>query len=282
MRLYKYYDENRVGFLEDGLVRFTQPQAFNDPFEMKPHFSTLASDEYITELLDEQFEEIIRKEFNDLPVAVKNKISYKEFCVLAQSQKEFISRGVKEQSSQQAERLKKVMHDRFEKYVGVFSLSEVPDNLLMWSHYANSHQGYVVEFDAKHPFFNQRKSDKDDFRCLRKVVYSNNRSKPSLFEIDTIDDLLSKSDDWSYECEWRILMALEDSDSKVQQQPYDVYLFKIGFDAVGSVRIGARASDVSKKRIMSAIESNPELTKLPVYQMKLDEEQFKVNAERIR
>jgi len=34
--------------------------------------------------------------------------------------------------------------------VGVFSLSEVPDNQLMWAHYASSHQGLAIGFRAEH------------------------------------------------------------------------------------------------------------------------------------
>jgi hypothetical protein len=35
-------------------------------------------------------------------------------------------------------------------------LSEVPDSLLMWAHYAASHTGFIVEFDGWHPYFHQQ------------------------------------------------------------------------------------------------------------------------------
>lgn len=37
------------------------------------------------------------------------------------------------------------------KGVGVFSVTEVNDNLLMWSHYANQHRGAALKF-----YFNQK------------------------------------------------------------------------------------------------------------------------------
>lgn len=47
---------------------------------------------------------------------------------------------------------KKVRED-----IGIFSLSEKRDDLLMWSHYANGHQGICIEFkptsDAHREFF---------------------------------------------------------------------------------------------------------------------------------
>ena len=41
--------------------------------------------------------------------------------------------------------------------IGIFSLSKVPDNILMWSHYADSHKGIVLEFDSNHAYFNKFK-----------------------------------------------------------------------------------------------------------------------------
>src|SRR5271154_115746 len=36
---------------------------------------------------------------------------------------------------------------------GILSLSKTPDNVLMWSHYAKSHCGFVIEFDSTHEYF---------------------------------------------------------------------------------------------------------------------------------
>lgn len=281
-RLYKYYDEGRYEFFKNGLIRYTQPQAFNDPFEMKPHFSTLASKQFIAELINKEYEGVIRKEYNNLPDEIRHTISYREFQRLMESKKGWIKSQMEKCSDQLAPRAKKTLHDGFEKHVGVLSLTEVPDNLLMWSHYANSHQGFIVEFDADHEFFDQRKSDKDDFRCLRRVSYSKSRSTPAFLDIVSLDDLLSKGDVWSYEREWRMLVALEDSDCRIESKPHDIHLFKTDFSAVKSVRIGVRASEETKHNIIMNINDNSELTELPVFQMELDEKHYKVNTVRIK
>src|SRR5207302_2679902 len=44
------------------------------------------------------------------------------------------------------------------KHIGVLCLTEVPDSQLMWSHYAGSHKGFVIEFDSQHSYFNQRRT----------------------------------------------------------------------------------------------------------------------------
>lgn len=41
------------------------------------------------------------------------------------------------------------------RVIGILSLTSKNDNLLMWVHYANSHKGFVVEFNIENVFFNQ-------------------------------------------------------------------------------------------------------------------------------
>jgi|SRR5580658_5344823 hypothetical protein len=55
-------------------------------------------------------------------------------------------------------RLFRWLMSSFERRHGVLCLSEAPANLLMWAHYADSHRGFVVEFDPASPFFCQRDS----------------------------------------------------------------------------------------------------------------------------
>lgn len=97
-------------------------------------------------------------------------------------------------------------------------LSEVPDSLLMWSHYAAGHKGVVIEY-----VFDEKEIFTDPFLPPIKVKYDTIR--PSLKDIDIYkfacqpqneDDedssnhvfnaiWLTKSADWSYEKEWRII-----------------------------------------------------------------------------
>lgn len=49
---------------------------------------------------------------------------------------------------------------------GVLCLSKVPDNILMWSHYSNGHQGYVLGFDLE--------QDLDFFLTPLNVQYQSN------------------------------------------------------------------------------------------------------------
>ncbi len=89
---------------------------------------------------------------------------------------------------------------------GILTLSERWDSPLMWSHYASSHTGFCIEYDAT------------DNRCgyIKKVQYGSQQgiraSDVYSWKIDKIESALktvvdatffSKANDWGYESEWR-------------------------------------------------------------------------------
>jgi Protein of unknown function (DUF2971) len=83
--------------------------------------------------------------------------------------------------------------------VGVLSLTERPDDMLMWAHYANSHHGYCLEMDATI----------QPFSLAYRVQYAEQRPVFRLFDPDRADiiarTLLHKADFWRHELEWRIV-----------------------------------------------------------------------------
>jgi K+-sensing histidine kinase KdpD len=46
---------------------------------------------------------------------------------------------------------------------------------LLWAHYADAHRGFAIEFDPYHPYFNRRRTDKDELYHLRKVTRLHSR-----------------------------------------------------------------------------------------------------------
>jgi hypothetical protein len=103
------------------------------------------------------------------------------------------------------------------KRIGVISLSQAPDNLLMWSHYAHGHNGVCVGL-----VFNESESPKPrpiDYRSLIPFV---NESEPDSY-------LFVKSSDWAYEKEYRYIIK-GGADSQ----------FILKSARISSVRIGSR------------------------------------------
>lgn len=99
------------------------------------------------------------------------------------------------------------------KITGIFSLTTDYSNALMWSHYANSHKGYCIEYEfeglenlkLKHFESNQLRN----FDSLEKVKYSNKvitLSNINLSPNDFKKIVTQKTLEWAYEKEFRILV----------------------------------------------------------------------------
>ncbi|MHB8894137.1 MAG: DUF2971 domain-containing protein [Candidatus Geothermincolia bacterium] len=109
--------------------------------------------------------------------------------------------------------------------IGVLSLSARCDHMLMWAHYTNSHRGFCLGFE-RNP-----SSVLDDERVCRPVRYVSEFPRLDLDSVritrtiapgfrggsaETAIDLsdanlqnvvFSKSEDWSYEQEWRVITS---------------------------------------------------------------------------
>src|SRR5947207_3421051 len=72
MVLYKYLTPARLDVLECRRIRFTQPAAFNDPFEFKPYIESAASQEHLREQVEQNFDEILRRELKEYPILSKH------------------------------------------------------------------------------------------------------------------------------------------------------------------------------------------------------------------
>ena len=70
----------------------------------------------------------------------------------------------------------------------------------MWSHYANSHRGYCLEFSIN--------IAENFFSGAEYIFYTNKYPVVKLYESEEVDlrkiTTGVKSEDWCYECEWRL------------------------------------------------------------------------------
>jgi hypothetical protein len=92
--------------------------------------------------------------------------------------------------------------------VGVSCFARKPDNILMWSHYAEAHTGLCLKYDIL--------SDEDFFTSMLPVIYDSvypqynflHSVKEDYFQASEdliFKGLLTKSSLWSYEEEWRVI-----------------------------------------------------------------------------
>jgi hypothetical protein len=101
--------------------------------------------------------------------------------------------------------------------MGVCSFSASPDELLLWSHYADHHKGFCVEYSC---------AEGTSLRSLaREVQYKDEVPRISAADFaghrknEVFDSLwLTKARCWSYEKEWRVMMPEGDKEYQTPSQ----------------------------------------------------------------
>ena len=152
----------RADFLTNGLFRFTQPNQLNDPFEVRPRVLMEAYAEEDIELAQEaalnagfprdQIEKFLPLFLETTP----RRMTPEEFPGLVFPQRPGSVerfRSVEEMDACDADQALEDLLKHVNEIYGFFCLTTSRDNPPMWSHYADSHQGIVVGFNAHHSFF---------------------------------------------------------------------------------------------------------------------------------
>ena len=214
--LYKYVPIDRLkGILIDYKIRFTQPSAFNDPFELVP-------------LL------LVPKEA--VPQGHRNY----EFSLNAPRRSiDIDTKGNEDRCSDHHSR---DLRDSLDHEVGFLSLSRTWKSLPMWAHYAKDYSGAVIEFDGSDEFF----------EWAFDVHYSHDRPVRDLElywrERIPISEMCNKSTEWEHEKEVRVARSLSDCELSRIISGVPIYVSEIPRDCIKRVIIGERASqDVAKK-----------------------------------
>lgn len=161
-------------------------------------------------------------------------------------------------------------------YIGISCLSEDYKSILMWSHYADKHTGFCVEYNFSMDSFDPNYDDVASRIQIFPVIYSSERPNMSeLFDFEVFKqiqinpnesdkfragieyNLLFKAKEWEYEKEWRIVGSVKTSRFYNSPHPKAIYL-------------GVSISDENKEKILEIAKEK----KIPVYQMKLSEDKY--------
>ena len=132
----------------------------------------------------------------------------------------------------------------------------------MWEKYADQGRGFLVEFDPSHSWFQQKVTENDDLRHLRRVAYVVDRTPAYLLAITAQDYLYTKETKWEYEKEWRIILNFNGAACKVGKDNTgtDVLLFAIPPDCLLSATVGYNASHAFVEQVRTAVSANPSLS----------------------
>ena len=231
-RFYKYlkWDTGARRIISDGTVKFTHPSDFNDPFDCQPIYSDVS-----VESLNQGRPGYLREIAKNMGMTASDYL---------QEKNKMVQRLQKSVESGE-------YHRKMLQFTGVLSLTECPTDILMWSHYADQHKGFVVEFRVElEGEFAPSIDNLEDIIPLQ-VTYDNKRPvvdlavDPRKYKEENIKVLLTKSPHWSYEKEWRFIDYIRGS---------GIHPFSVKKHLVGVIA-GARMNDYQVESLRSTVET---------------------------
>lgn len=214
--LYKYcaYNTNSLAILINKRIWIAKPESLNDPFDCKIIFT-----------LPDITSDAVGNYLKRTGRSTGNR--QKDYETLIKGIQEFMEKDISN--------------------FGVFSMSQINDDILMWSHYANQHEGFCIGF--------VRKKDNllGDIKKTQPVAYDCNYPKVEpLDESGNYDHsiftkmLFTKAKNWRYEKEWRLVY---DEGGKEEPLPADI----------SSIIFGLRMSDEHKATIRKILADQPSI-----------------------
>jgi Protein of unknown function (DUF2971) len=264
--LYKYVNWSRKTILVDGLMRFSQPSVFNDPFDLNPNFTLMADEDFDAVPFEQNEGKSTRPTANQ--DAVNLMLRTMALGIQVESSKYAGSPGT------YSLRPNDIARSTLDSIYGVLSLTDNPKNLLMWAHYANCHSGLVLQIDDQHDFFSPHTIDGVEFG-LTKVDYSNLRPVLSPRSIKSPTLLYRKSPEWAYESEWRLIRHLSDANKIISEKPYPIALFQIPFDAIKGVIVGVAVSHEERVKLFELL-GTPERKNITIFQTRLSDTNYEL------
>lgn len=216
MALYKYMTFENVMRVLRGTIRFTQPGAFNDPFEMVPEL-------YVPESFG-----------GDKEIGLS-------FSVTAPRRVPAVHElDPNFESDQCSDRNSRSIRSSLDQSIGILCLSENPSSLLMWSYYADEYAGAIIEFDDSHDFLvGHFRMEYKERRPKKDISYYVSNS-----ELIPIAELCVKPKEWEHEREVRVVRNLSDctlvKNNGAQKADYPIYVMDVPPECVRSVTMGER------------------------------------------
>jgi hypothetical protein len=184
-RYSRHFLENTI---KHGVVRFGRASEFNDPWDCKPSFHVPEDEDGLRRLV-EFMQRASEHHTPDVDPAYR-KVRTEQY----RANPEQLRRDIADASAE--------MWAQMDRRYRLYCLSTKPDCPLMWGHYVDNHRGVCLEFSVQ----------TRDFCQAIQVDYSAEYPQFSLTDGGDLSPFHSKSADWRYEQEYR-LIAQETSEA---------------------------------------------------------------------
>lgn len=149
--------------------------------------------------------------------------------------------------------------------MGIFSASVCPRNILMWTHYADNHKGFCLQYATyEDEIFMLAKQVVYDDQYPSMIVPANPENKDQYY--------LHKSQDWKYEREWRIIL------------PLNKCLIQLRPRAVSGIIFGAKVDVATVDNVMGMLKERQNLgmPHINVYKANLNKWCYGINISKFK
>lgn len=237
--------------LANNELHFAASNTFNDPFDCSARKEFEFKDE------NDLISKMAPLEVSHKKISIKDAVSYLEGIT---SSPEATDDYIKKKSTL----FQKVVLQSF----GICSFSEIPDDILLWSHYANGHKGFCIEYS---------RTDENILKGARPVTYPEDDEFPYVDYWKTEPEeqieefakvVLTKSRHWNYEKEWRILDRPDHID-----ESYRGHRSTYPNSMLTGIIFGEQMPEKSRKTIRDILTGKP----VTFYEAKLIKNRFQIS-----
>ena len=245
--------------------RWSSPEKFNDPFDHQSGFSLSIDPDEFSEIL---VGSILRIIFADTEPMFKPLTFFSSLiCRLRQFRDRMDRSEIEKELRETSAQVSRNLHDHIlqlnaaiqESFCNsrIFCVSERRDNVVMWSHYAESHRGVVFKLRCIDEIDNTLLAAKKVEYVTRFIDFVSPGEYAKHLTGECPVDLLQlcwklpfiKHADWAYEREWRVYWALIDEPA---ENGYSIYPENpMVFD---EIYLGCRMSDDERTRLVGLVK----------------------------
>lgn len=264
MAIYKYVTEGAgLAYLRSWHLRLSSAASLNDPFELSPTLSKAAEE------ADRARSERLLAQFRASSTGID---------LAASSRSERDAKLPPRKGITKTEALR----EAYGLTQGLVSLTRTARHLLMWSHYAESHRGMLLEFDERHPCFSRSLRDSTFQGRLIPVTYSD--ARPVIEDETAIayqEVLSTKALEWAYEQEVRLFWPISRADGVAgnDRDGHPVHRYSVPTDALRSVTFGCRVRSATLAEGVSICAAQPGAAHVLLRRALVDAAEFRLHYE---
>jgi hypothetical protein len=263
--IYRYCSIAGFDILLNKRIRAAKIFEFNDPFELA--FGIDASSAIPN----------IKKDFEERPKLfriAKTLLREQKIQFDAESTQDIIEKLAAFQIFD-LRRIGKQIRENWNEKMGVACFSREFDIIQMWAHYSDNHKGIVVGINETEIMSDPKQLSEveynDEFVCF--PVYAN-PDRLNLLEPYIMQAFHRKEKNWHYEKEVRFYINLD------EKAPDGHYYKEIPASSIKTVYLGLRAHETTLI-VAKEIAKRTEFSHLKVFQMAIEQDQYKLTPNRI-